>query len=177
MLLQVTRANNARKAIRNHYKNHLDQVLSCTYPDCTYKHPNPRYIKDHANKVHKRPKTITCTFTDCSFTCRNKSQLTAHYAVHSGEKPFKCSWPGCTMTFKFQSSIVGHIKRIHQQIKDFKCSWPGCTYAFINIHELTEHEKVHTGVKPENRLPCGWPGCDKTFAARENLKMHRRSKL
>lgn len=60
----------------------------CPDPDCGKTFYKTSYLNVHFRTVHVGEKRFRCT--ECGKKFSNSSNLTCHYRIHSGEKPFVC---------------------------------------------------------------------------------------
>lgn len=61
-----------------------------------------------------------------------------------------------------------HFINKHTQNKSFKCKEPECDAVFTDYRGFTDHQNIHSGLKP---FVCEF--CNASFAARTNLRGHR----
>ncbi len=70
------------------------------------------------------------------------------------------------------SSYLSQHNRIHAGIKPYKCQI--CERKFTQLCHLQQHMRTHTGEKP---YKCQHPGCGKAFTQLSNLQSHSRSHM
>lgn len=70
------------------------------------------------------------------------------------------------------SSYLSQHARIHAGIKPYKCEI--CERKFTQLSHLQQHIRTHTGEKP---YKCLHPGCGKAFSQLSNLQSHSRSHM
>ena len=107
-------------------------------------------------------KPFACALCGKSF--KQKTHLTTHRRIHTGEKPYVCEI--CKKAFISSSSLAEH-KRVHTGEKPYECEI--CKKTFSQISNLTEHKRVHTG---EKSYECAI--CKKAFSSNSNLTHHKR---
>ncbi|XP_034667951.1 zinc finger protein 273-like [Drosophila subobscura] len=95
--------------------------------------------------------------------CRDLVQ--EHIRTQPAEPRFKC--PQCSSSFRRNSDLNVHTRRIHMGIKPFKCTH--CTKAFDRPGVLQEHIRNHTGERP---YKCS--SCPKAFSHRGTFRRHNR---
>lgn len=93
-----------------------------------------------AGRIHltstKLPKRHTCP--QCDYSTINKSHLTEHYRIHTGEKPYSCSY--CSYQTGDRSNLRKHI-RIHTGDQLHSC--PYCSFKAKNYNTLKSHMVIH----------------------------------
>ncbi|CAI5768466.1 ---NA--- [Podarcis lilfordi] len=73
-------------------------------------------------------------------TFRWSQNLTRHWSIHTGEKPYKCS--DYRSSFNRSQNLITH-RRIHTGEKPYKCL--DCGSTFNQSQSLITHQKTHAG--------------------------------
>ena len=117
-------------------------------------------------KMHKNM-LFKCKEKGCDKSFAKKDHLIKHRSVHFEGSPFECE--KCGNSYKLQSNLNHHIKRVHEKVIRFKCDWEGCDKGFYAEFNLKLHLRVHTGERP---FECDI--CLKRFTQKVTRNKHHR---
>ena len=171
--IHICPAPNCTKEFK--YKSHLERHMAShskskpfKCPTCKKSFGHQYYLQDHIRYNHikdgAKDRKHICSI--CNKTFRLKINLTNHYRIHTGEKPFKCK--NCNKAFTQKGNCDAHY-RACIGIKPFECKT--CNKTFTRKMYLQQHERTHTGIKP---FKCNI--CDKAFAIKSNMVKHKRAR-
>ncbi|XP_058453671.1 zinc finger protein 28-like [Malaya genurostris] len=146
-------------------------------------------LRQHQLFTQRKSKSYVCSI--CGVAKKNKTALTVHEMMHTGEKPYACTV--CDKRFSSPTILTSHMK-CHVP-KQYQCPECGdkfargenlkrhiryrhseatycCTYCprKLKTHEAKAlHERSHTGEKP---FTCRTEGCDKRYASITDRRRH-----
>ncbi|XP_067285116.1 uncharacterized protein [Pseudorasbora parva] len=98
----------------------------------------------------------------CGRCFHSNTNLSVHYLVHTGERPYKCSF--CGKGFSQKGNLQTH-ERIHKGERPFSCVT--CGRSFTQKICLSNHERIHRGERPFTCITCG-----KGFTQKVTLQQH-----
>ncbi|SCV69480.1 BQ2448_2500 [Microbotryum intermedium] len=108
-----------------------------------------RHSHIHSN-LRQPLSPFVCSFPGCKKDFIQRSALTVHFRVHTGERPHVCAHPSCGKAFSDSSSLTRH-RKTHTGAKPFQCDVPDCGKRFCRKITLTKH--VRREHVPGGRLP------------------------
>eukprot|EP00116_Pleurobrachia_bachei_P002316 sb/3462578/ len=164
------------------------KIVQCKLKGCSVIKSSDSEMYQHFRDMHPDRKH----FCDvCPMAFKYVPHLTVHHLEHSEYKPYKCKECGRRfsredklqqhqifvhsniVTCRVQncgvrlpkSELYKHIKTAHPRNK-FQCDV--CPMSFTTSGNLTQHKRIHSGIKPYKCEVCG-----KTMAHRSNYKKHK----
>ncbi|XP_058829446.1 gastrula zinc finger protein XlCGF8.2DB-like [Topomyia yanbarensis] len=117
-------------------------------------------FRDQTDMPSKQRKRTVCEVCGKGFV--EKRYMERHFAVHTGERPYKCEI--CDKGFFQKVSLQRHTI-IHTGERPYKCDV--CGKAFNRKSNLITHQRTHTG-----ELPFKCDICGRAFNQKRYLDMH-----
>jgi len=156
-----------RGLIFNHNNTVNIKNFHCDFENCDRSFRHRCEKNDHIAAVHRGEKNYVCEI--CSKAFPYRKSLKIHMELKHNDGPMEnilCTQCGGVFPSKLKLQI--HIDCAHKiKIKKFLCKF--CDFKTHAKNVITEHERTHTGEKPEI---CAW--CGKGFNAKKTLKNHER---
>ena len=87
------------------------KLFCCMFKDCLKEYQTKQNLKRHINISHLLKKKSECELCGKEFI--NSINLTEHYLIHTGDKPYKCEI--CKLSFRHKSKYGSH-KRLHEPV-------------------------------------------------------------
>jgi len=153
-----------KKMIYSSHGQLLIKTLNCHYADCDV------YFKDnidrdnHIRMVHTNEK-VYCEI--CCKEFRSTKTLRIHMVTKHPPVNEEKVCHTCGETFENNKILMSHQKIHQEKIRKHKCRF--CDYDTYAKPQLREHERTHTGEKPEI---CSY--CNQGFTSKKTLKNHIR---
>ena len=142
-----------------HVKNtHSNKSYNCNMCPATYK--NKPGLLHHKMKKHNGQFKFTCDI--CGAGAVTQRNLNRHKESHEN-----ICCPVCNKKFALRSSLILHMKNVHEKREQFPCDQCGKMFATSVL--LATHYTIHTG---EKKFKC--PQCDKRFRTPGGLDIHKR---
>ncbi|XP_067010062.1 zinc finger protein 552 [Anabrus simplex] len=116
-------------------------------------------------RIHTGIKPYQCEVCQRRFTERNT--LKRHQATHSTERPYQCEM--CDRTYTHVNSLNIH-RKFHTSLRNYKCDQ--CDRSFSTHYNLTTHYRIHTGDRPYECVVC-----NKSFTQISTLRRHENTHM
>ncbi|XP_035706518.1 zinc finger protein rotund isoform X4 [Folsomia candida] len=120
-----------------------------------------------------------------------------HPSANGTGRKYNCKM--CPQIFSSKADMQLHTQIHMREAKPYKCSYESCRKAFANSSYLSQHTRIHLGIKPyrceicqrkftqlshlqqhirthtgDKPYKCRHPGCNKAFSQLSNLQSHSR---
>lgn len=162
-----------RRVMRSHMKTHLNlgtnfRQFKCETCQKSFKRKS--HLQEHtAVHLKHRPDVRTCSICKTGF--KSVSSYNSHMLKHetgisrwAAAKTFKCGL--CFSSYRLQSQLIAHEKRVHDKDKPFSCEI--CYRTFTRIDSLRDHQVLHD--KDRKKFSCN--RCSRTYLTFRSLEDH-----
>ena len=138
--------------------------ISCDFEGCEKYFRDKHDKKEHVLK-HLKKRALHCD--QCPKTFYTTRDLNTHKRSLHVVDPTICQ--ECGITLPNKSRLKLHSSRFHPQKpkKEYKCQH--CDFISIHMNSTQEHERIHTGERPDLCKFCG-----KGFTSKGTLRNHER---
>ncbi|XP_064642741.1 zinc finger protein 362-like isoform X4 [Lineus longissimus] len=208
-----SQTSNGNAAIRGATYPSTNGNSKWSYPDCDSIFPVPgafhSRLQGCKDPMPNRVQDLQCgpnqglpnSFSPPSSIQNNHNQLVVPQPLKpiKTKKSYQCKM--CDQMYECKSDLMVHTQQVHKQDpKPYKC--PTCSKCFANSSYLSQHARIHSGIKPyqcnfcerrftqlshlqqhrrthtgEKPYKCQHPGCGKAFTQLSNLQTHSRSHM
>ena len=162
-----------RRVLRSHMKIHVSLSTNVRQFKCEVCHKSFKrksHLQEHT-VVHLKHRPVVCTCIICKTGFKSVSSYNRHMLKHktgvsrwAAAKKFKCDL--CSASYRTQSELIAHEKRLHDEDKPFSCET--CYQTFTRIDSLRDHQELHN--KNRKRFTC--TTCNMTYLTYKSLQGH-----
>ncbi|EAU86716.1 hypothetical protein CC1G_06477 [Coprinopsis cinerea okayama7 len=92
-----------------------NKVITCS--ECRKTFTRSSDLRRHVKLHDETSAGLFCSYPNCTFATRQRSNMRTHLATHMGEKRHTCNLNGCTFRCADSASLIRHRKKVHGCIR------------------------------------------------------------